>query len=79
MIHEKQKFPEVPAFEQHHTVTEISTQWSVSDDTIRKLFSDETGVIKIGKPNRRKRKYFTLLVPESVLLRVYQRLQKKAS
>ncbi len=63
------------ALEKHYSVQEISDKWKLSPDTIRKLFHDEQGVVRIGRPESRfKRQYFILRVPESVLLRVHARI-----
>jgi hypothetical protein len=53
--------------------------WGYSQDTIRRLFNEEKGVLKVGSPETRfKRKRFQISIPESVLIRVYQRLCSKA-
>lgn len=53
---------------------------------MRKLFSDEPGVLKIGEgtrllrgrgKNKYKRRYFVLRIPQSVLFRVRERLMHK--
>ena len=67
------------ALEKHYTVEEIGDLWHLSRDTIRKLFQDEPGVLKIGELNGRlarkmKRRYISLRIPESVVIRVHQRL-----
>lgn len=63
------------AFEKHYSVKEIRTMWGYSAETIRKLFRNEKGVLKIGSPETRfKRKRWQISVPESVLIRVHQRL-----
>ena len=42
-----------------------------------KLFRDHPGVIKIGAPeSRKKRGYFLLRIPESVLQKVHEQLRK---
>jgi excisionase family DNA binding protein len=65
-----------PAFGQpHYTVDQVAEMWSISRDTIRRLFAAEPGVLKIVRPgNRYKRTYSTLRIPESVLNRVYRRI-----
>ena len=65
--------------ERHYSVAEISSKWGLSKDSIRKLFRDEEGVIAIERPavSRRKRRYTTLSVPESVVRRVHTKLSKK--
>jgi hypothetical protein len=62
------------AFARHFTATELAEIWKLDETTIRRIFLDEPGVLKIGKSNRRdgKRDYVTLRIPESVALRVYQ-------
>ena len=63
--------------EQYFTPKDIAAQWKLSEDTIRRLFQDEQGVLKIGNPNPRgKRGYVTLRIPRSVMLRVYERLSR---
>jgi hypothetical protein len=73
---------EKPRIETYYTVTEIAKLWKVSDDTVRTLFVDEHGVLKIGGPSRLlgrkyKRRYYLLRIPESALRRVEQRLMDK--
>lgn len=71
--------------EQHYTIASIAEQWSLSYDTVRRLFLDEPGVLKIGERSRLlggrrkvyKRRYSIMRVPHSVLVRVQQRLVNK--
>lgn len=70
------------AFEKHYTVTELSELWGRSDETIRRWFRNEPGVAKTGEGTRivgRKyvRRYHVLLIPESIALRVYNRMLSK--
>jgi hypothetical protein len=63
--------------ERYYTVAEIAKKLNVCRNTVRSLFDDEPGVIRIGHPSRRegrqlKRRYSILRIPESVLLRVMQ-------
>jgi hypothetical protein len=52
--------------------------WGWSDDFIRDLFQDEPGVLKSERPETmHKRRYTSIRVPESVLLRVGKKLQNK--
>lgn len=63
--------------EKHYSPDEIAELWGVSAETIRVLFREESGVLKIGKPgNRYKRGYYTLRIPESVAERVHRRLSE---
>jgi transcriptional regulator GlxA family with amidase domain len=60
--------------ERHLTVAELASLWNLSQDTIRRLFLDEPGVIVIHRPRRRARTYKTLRIPESIAQQVYVRL-----
>jgi hypothetical protein len=64
-----------PACERHYTVREIATLWKLSEDSVRRLFKDEPGVLSISPRQRSgKRAYATLRIPESVLERVHRKL-----
>lgn len=67
------------ALERHYTVSELSKRWFFSENTIRRLFFHEPGVIKIARqPTRIKRGYTSLRIPERVAQRVHRRLQGAA-
>jgi hypothetical protein len=62
-----------PALERHYSVAEIAALWNLSSDVIRRLFRDEPDVLVIGDSNpRHKRRYVTLAIPESVVVRVHR-------
>ena len=62
------------ALERHFTVQEVAEMWHVSDDTVRKLFRGEPGVLAIGSEESRfKRGYVTLSIPESVVKVVHRK------
>jgi len=63
----------ITAFGRHFTAADLAELWKLDETTIRRMFQDEPGVMKVGKANRRdgKRDYVTLRIPESVVLRVY--------
>jgi hypothetical protein len=67
-----------PAFsvdEKHFKPEELAEAWGVSTETIRSIFREEPGVLKIGKTGSRyKRGYITLRIPEEVAERVHRRL-----
>ena len=66
------------ALEKHYTVAQIAELWGWSDDTVRRTFRNEDGVITIMHPERRgKRPYSKLSIPESILVRVHERLTVK--
>jgi len=63
--------------ERHYSVLEVAAMWSLSADTIRRMFEDEPGIVFWGNAiSRRRRRYLTIRIPETVLRRVHQRLQK---
>lgn len=50
--------------------------WGISEKTVRNLFEGEEGVLRWGRPETlRKRGYYNLRIPESVLIRVHHRRQ----
>ncbi len=64
--------------EQHFSVPELAKLWGFSDDTIRDLVREESGVLAVSRPEtRNKRAYTTLSIPDSVAKRVHERLRNK--
>jgi AraC-like DNA-binding protein len=66
---------EIEDIEPHYSTAEVARALKLSEDTTRKIFGDEAGVVRIAKPSKRRRKYVTLRIPRSVFLKVYSRLQ----
>lgn len=63
-----------PAFEKHFSVSEVAKLWGLSENTIRRMFTDEPGVVEWGSVESRfRRAYKTMRIPESVLQRVHRR------
>ena len=62
------------AFEKHYRVKELAGLWGLSAKTVARLFGDEAGVIRVANEGAAKRKYATLSIPESIALRVHERL-----
>jgi transcriptional regulator GlxA family with amidase domain len=68
-----------PALERHYSVYELTKLWGLSERTVRRIFSEEPGVVKWGSEERRyKRAYVTLRIPETVVQRVHRRLSSVA-
>ena len=60
-------------FERHYTPKELAEVWRLDESTIRRMFQDEPGVLKIGQTGRRsKRDYVTLRIPASTAARFYR-------
>jgi hypothetical protein len=72
---------QVPALdfaERHYTVAGIARLWDLSPDFVRKMFTNEPGVVVFGdEPKLGTRRYRTLRIPQSVVARVHRRLTKK--
>lgn len=73
--------PSGTAFEPHFTPKEIAKIWRKDEDTIRKIFRSEPGVLCFESMSGRRgvRSYVSLTIPESVVARVHQRLEIQAN
>ena len=60
--------------EMYLTVAEVAGRLKVNEETVRRLFLNEPGVVVICFPRRGRRVYRTLRIPESVFRRVVVRL-----
>jgi hypothetical protein len=66
------------ALEKHYTAKEVAKLWNLSEDTIRELFRETPGVLKIGQPARRfKRTYVSVRIPESIVQKRHAELHGK--
>jgi hypothetical protein len=67
------------ALERHLKPKEVAKLWGKDESTIRKIFRDEPGVLCFKSMNRAKvtRRYVSLSIPESIVVRVHQRLENK--
>ena len=55
--------------QRHYSVAELAEAWKLSENTIRRMFEHEPGVLKWGTTESRyKRRYTTLRIPETVVL-----------
>jgi len=66
--------PAAPALEEHLSPQQIAILWNIDESTVRRIFQDQQGVLKLGKAGRRhgKRAYITLRIPKSIFLRYHQ-------
>ncbi len=58
--------------EAHRSIRFLAEAWGLSEDTIRRWFQDQPGVLKIGDEKRGKRVRIELRIPESVAYAVYK-------
>jgi hypothetical protein len=61
-------------FEKHYTPAEVAEIWGISVDMARDLFRGEEDVLKLERTGSKK--YITLRIPESVMLRVHTRMSR---
>lgn len=67
--------PIKPVIEIHYSPAQLAKAWGVSVETVRCVFREEPGVLKIGRgATKNKRGYFTLRIPESIAERVHRRM-----
>lgn len=63
----------VPGPDRLLTPQQIAEAWQLDTSTIRKIFQDIPGVLKLSNGNvRKKRSYCTLRIPLTVVERVFQ-------
>lgn len=61
------------ALERHFRPKDLAELWALDESTVRRMFQDVPGVLRIGKSERRdgRRDYVSLRIPESVAVRVH--------
>ncbi len=66
---------DLSALEPHFSVQVLAEMWRLDESTIRRIFEDAPGVLRLANERRRngKREYVTLRIPASVAQREYQR------
>ena len=62
--------------ESYLTVGEVAGRLKVHEETVRRLFEDEPGVLVICRPRRGRRHYRTIRIPEPVVQRVVTRFTR---
>jgi len=67
--------PATPALAAHFSPAQIAEYWGVSEDTVRRLFENEPGVLAIETSNGRyrRRKYRVLRIPLAVVEQVHRK------
>lgn len=65
-------------FEHHFSPAELAETWNLSEDTIRRLFENEPGVLIFENAERASsRRRRTFRIPQSVAEMVYSRLSTR--
>lgn len=70
--------PQVHVSDTFLTLLAVAERLKVNEDTVRRLFINEPGVVVICFPRKGKRVYRTVRIRESVFRRVVTRLAKVA-
>jgi hypothetical protein len=73
--------PPAPAFaEKHYLPREIGELWGLGEDTVRRIFAGEPGVLVLRNDAEGcgKRNYATMRIPASVAERVHRRMSRVA-
>lgn len=58
------------------TVSEVADRLKINEDTVRRIFVNEPGVIVIYRPRKGRRQYRTLRIPDHVFRRVLTRFTR---
>jgi hypothetical protein len=69
------ELPTGSSLEPHYSVQVLAELWRVDESTIRRMFENTPGVLKLGNERRRngKREYYVLRIPASIAEREYHR------
>lgn len=62
--------------ERYLTVADVAEKLQVNQETVRRLFQSEPGVLVICFPRKGRRVYRTLRIPETVFRRVLTRFTR---
>ncbi|HWO29843.1 MAG TPA: hypothetical protein VNO32_13700 [Candidatus Acidoferrum sp.] len=62
--------------EKHFNLSELAAMWGLSVETIRKLFADDPGVVKMPSASgpKGRRRYRIFRIPSSAAARLHKRL-----
>jgi hypothetical protein len=73
--YEGKSYKNLAVDEKHFSPADLAKAWGVSAETVRQIFRQEPGVLRLGNAgDRRTRGYVTLRIPQSVAARVHARL-----
>jgi hypothetical protein len=64
-----------PAMEKHYSVAAVAALWDVSENTVRRIFEDMPGVLRISNPvllTRKRQPRVRLSIPLSVMNRAHE-------
>jgi len=70
------------ATEKHFNVAEVAELWGIGENTVRRMFEDTPGVLRISMPTLTKRRHkpkVTLRIPLSLLERTHEQWSRNSS
>jgi hypothetical protein len=74
-IYQGETYTNLIVDEKHFSPADLAKAWGVSAETVRQIFREEPGVLRLGSGgNRQTRSYVSLRIPQSVAVRVHARL-----
>ena len=74
-IYQGERYTNLIVDEKHFSPADLAKAWGVSAETVRQIFREEPGVLRLGSGgNRQTRSYVSLRIPQSVAARVHARL-----
>jgi hypothetical protein len=73
--YEGKKYTNLIVDEKHYSQADLAKAWGISSESIRQIFREEPGVLRLGSDGgKHTRSYVTLRIPQSVAVRVHARL-----
>jgi hypothetical protein len=74
-IYQGETYTNLIVDEKHFSPADLAKAWGVSAETVRQIFREEPGVLRLGAGgNNNARSYVSLRIPQSVAVRVHARL-----
>jgi hypothetical protein len=74
-IYQGETYTNLIVDEKHFSPADLAKAWGVSAETVRQIFREEPGVLRLGSGgNKQTRSYVSLRIPQSVAVRVHARL-----
>jgi hypothetical protein len=74
-VYKGKKYTNLVVDEKHFSPADLAEAWGISTETVRQIFREEPGVLRLGSNGgKHTRSYVTLRIPQSVAVRVHARL-----
>lgn len=74
-VYKGRKYTNLVVDEKHFSPADLAEAWGISTETVRQIFREEPGVLRLGSNGgKHTRSYVTLRIPQSVAVRVHAKL-----